>query len=430
LHNVDWYLDFVDKSYKPSEEELIVLYRIEPALEFTVEEAAGRVASESSVGTWTTLTTITENVKRLMAKAYQFKGKYVKIAYKPDLFEPGNIPQILSSIAGNVFGMKAVQYLRLIDVKWPKSIISHFKGPQFGIDGIKEMLKIEDRPILATVPKPKLGLTSEEHAKVGYEVWLGGIDLLKDDENLTDLSFNKFEERLRLVFKYREKAEKETGERKSYLVNITGDARKMERRAKLVKEYGGEYVMIDILTVGWGALQTMREVCEDLKLAIHAHRAFHSAFTRNPYHGMSMIVVGELARLAGVDQLHIGTVVGKLDTPKEEVLILKEKLTSEKFEEREGYLSTDWGSIKPVAPVSSGGLHPGLIPHLLSIVGNNIVIQVGGGVLGHPMGPRAGAKAVRDAVDAYLKGISLREYSEKSKELKEALKKWGEVSYK
>jgi ribulose-bisphosphate carboxylase large chain len=430
MESIDWYMDFVDKSYTPSEDELIALYRIEPALEFTVEEAAGRVASESSVGTWTTLTTLTENVRRLMAKAYEFDGKYVKIAYKPDLFEPGNIPQILSAIAGNIFGMKAVQYLRLVDIGWPKSMIGFFKGPQFGIDGVRKRLNIHGRPILATVPKPKVGLTTEEHVNVGYEVWLGGVDLLKDDENLTDLSFNRFEERVKLAFRYRDKAEKETGERKSYLVNITGDVRKMEKRAKLVSDYGGEYVMVDILTVGWGALQTMREVCEDLKLAIHAHRAFHSAFTRNPYHGMSMTVVGELARLIGVDQLHIGTVIGKLDTPKEEVLAIKEKITSGKCNGGKGLLYTDWGDIKPVLPVSSGGLHPGLIPHLLNIIGTDIAIQVGGGVLGHPSGPRAGAKAIRDAMQAYLEGIPLKEYAEKSEELAEALRKWGEVTYR
>ncbi len=429
MKHVDWYLDFVDRSYRPSDDELIALYRIEPALEYTVEEAAGRVASESSVGTWTTLTTVTDNVRRLMAKAYEFNGKYVKIAYKPDLFEPGNIPQILSSIAGNIFGMKAVQHLRLLDVRWPKSMISSFKGPQFGMEGVRHILKVKDRPILATVPKPKLGLTAEEHAKVGYDVWIGGIDLLKDDENLTDMKFNRFEERIKLCFKYRDVAEKETGERKSYLVNITGPCKEMERRARLVKEYGGEFIMIDILTAGWGALQSMREVCEDLGLAIHAHRAFHSAFTRNPYHGVSMIVVGELARLAGVDQLHIGTVVGKLDTPKEEVLTLKEKITSKVFKERPGYLGTDWAHIKPLVPVSSGGLHPGLIPALLKLVGIDIALQVGGGVLGHPSGPRAGAKAVRDAVYAYLNGISLEEYAEKSRELKEALDKWGIHTY-
>lgn len=429
MNQTSWYLEFVDKSYRPSDDELIALYRIEPAFEYTIEEAAGRVASESSVGTWTTLTVVTDNVRRLMAKAFEFRGKYVKIAYKPDLFEPGNIPQILSSIAGNIFGMKAVQYLRLLDVKWPRSMLSDFKGPKFGMEGVKQILKVKGRPIIATVPKPKLGLTAEEHAKLGYEAWLGGVDLLKDDENLTDMKFNAFEDRVKLCFKYRDMAEKETGERKGYLVNVTGPYKEMERRAKSVKEHGGEFIMIDILTVGWGALQSMREVCEDLGLAIHAHRAFHSTFTRNPYHGVSMIVVGELARLAGVDQLHIGTIVGKLDTPKEEVLTLKEKVTSKVFEERPGYLGMDWGSIRPLLPVSSGGLHPGLIPALLKLVGTDIVLQVGGGVFGHPAGPRAGAKAVRDAVDAYLAGKSLMEYAEVSRELKEAIDKWGVHTY-
>ncbi|MBA7602488.1 Ribulose bisphosphate carboxylase large chain [subsurface metagenome] len=426
----EWYLDFVDPSYRPTREDLIVLFRIEPASGISMREAVGRVASESSIGTWTTLTTMTPEKRRLMAKAYELKGRWVKVAYPLDLFEAGNMPQVLSSIAGNIFGMKAVKNLRLEDVRWSPKLIKSFKGPQFGTDDIRKLFKVRDRPLTATVMKPKVGMSSEEHAQAGYEAWVGGIDLLKDDENLSGQRFNQFERRAARSFKLRDRAERETGKRKSYLINVTAETREMLRRAKLVKERGGEYVMVDILTVGWAGVQSLREECEDLGLAIHAHRAFHAAFTRKREHGMSMLAVAKVARLIGVDQLHIGTVIGKLETPREEVLALQEAITGRNIRGKKHILAQGWDGTKPVFPVTSGGLHPGLIPEIIDMLGKDIVIQVGGGVWGHPHGGRAGAAAVRQAIDAALKGISLDEYAKKRKELRGALEKWGYVKPK
>jgi ribulose-bisphosphate carboxylase large chain len=430
LEKIEWYTDFIDLKHRPSKDELLAVFKVTPAVGFSMDEAAGRVASESSVGTWTTLTTITEKVREIMALAYKMEGRYVYISYPGELFEPGSIPQVLSSVAGNVFGMKAIRGLRLVDIFWPERLVKSFAGPGFGIDGVRSFMKVKDRPLTATVPKPKLGLTYREHARHGYEAWVGGLDLLKDDENLTNQSFNSFAERARESFKFRDKAEKETGERKSYLINITAETEEMKRRAKFVKDLGGEYVMIDIVTVGWAALQTLRESCKELGLAIHAHRAFHAAFTRNPNHGMSMAVVAEMARLIGVDQLHIGTVIGKLEASRAEVLTLKEKITAARSGGSGRYLPADWHGLKPVLPVSSGGLHVGLVHPLLDILGTDIVVQIGGGVWGHPSGGKAGAKALRDAIEAYRTGVSLQEYAEKSRELAEALKKWGTTTYK
>ncbi len=208
-------LGFREPELQPTREDLIVLFRIEPASGISMREAVGRVASESSIGTWTTLTTMTPEKRRLMAKAYEIKGRWVKVAYPLDLFEAGNMPQVLSSIAGNIFGMKAVKNLRLEDVRWSPKLIKSFRGPQFGIDGVRKIFKVRDRPLTATVPKPKVGMSSEEHAQAGYEAWVGGIDLLKDDENLSGQKFNQFGQRVTRSLKLRDRAERETGERKA-----------------------------------------------------------------------------------------------------------------------------------------------------------------------------------------------------------------------
>lgn len=227
----------------------------------------------------------------------------------------------------------------------------------------------------------------------------------------------------------RDKAEKETREVKGYLINVTAETNEMVRRAKTVKRAGGEIVMIDILTVGWAALQTMREVCQDLGLAIHAHRAFHAAFTRNRRHGMSMLAVSDVARAIGVDSLHIGTVIGKLDSPKEEVLALRNNLQQRQFQSVDPALDQDWGRIKSVFPTSSGGLHPGLVPQLMGLLGNDIVIQAGGGIWGHPDGGLAGARALRQAIDAVLSGDRLEDYAKTHVELRRAIETWGVATY-
>ena len=425
----EWYNEFVE-AYQPEPSDLICLFKVRPAPGFTIEDAAGRVASESSVGTWTEVTTMKPRIRKLMAKAYEIKGNTVKVAYPVQLFEPGNMPQIVSSIAGNIFGMKAVRSLRLEDIRWPEELMRSFEGPLFGIHGVRKIFTAMKRPLTATVPKPKLGLTAKEHAHAGFEAWVGGVDLLKDDENLSSQRFNKFSERVNECFRLRDKAEKETGERKSYLINVTAETEEMIRRAKAVSNAGGEYVMVDVLTAGWSALQSLRKVCQDLRLAIHAHRAFHAAFTRNRWHGMSMLAVSDVARLIGVDQLHIGTVVGKLESPLEEVIALRDNLQGRTVEAGQWLLGQDWGSIKSVFPTCSGGLHPGLIPQVIKAVGSNIIIQAGGGIWGHPDGGRSGAIALRQAIEATTNGQDLQDYALDRKELRRALETWGVKTFR
>lgn len=401
-----FYTGYVNLKYRPKPTDLVCSFTLKPARGISLKEAAGAVAGESSVGTWTEVATSSPRIRKMGAKVFSLKDNRIKIAYPQELFEPGNMPQIFSSVAGNVFGMKIIDSLRLEDIKWPKRIADSFPGPHFGIKGIRRLLKIKNRPLCGTIIKPKLGLRPAEHAKVAYDAWAGGIDIVKDDENLTNQAFNRFEKRLSLTLKARARAEKETGERKMYMPNITAEYNEMLRRARLVKKLGGEYIMIDILTVGWSALQAIRK--ENLGLVIHAHRAMHAAFTRNKDHGISMIVLADAARLCGVDQLHIGTVVGKMEGPRKEVIELSTR-------------------VKPVFPVCSGGLQPGHVPALVKMLGHDIIIQAGGGVHGHPRGTRAGAAAMRQAIDAAMKKIPLQTYGKGHKELELALKKWGHL---
>ncbi len=407
--NVLKYTDFVDLTYKPKETDLICTFTVEPD-GISLKEAAGGVAAESSVGTWTELTTIQPYVEKLAAHVFSMQGNTIKIAYPIELFEGGNMPNILSSVAGNVFGLKALKNLRLLDIQFPKEILNGFYGPAYGIKGIRKLLKVEKRPLVGTIIKPKLGLKTVDHAKVAYDAWYGGCDIVKDDENLSNQTFNPFEARLTKTLESRDRAEKETGENKVYMINVTAETDTMIERAQAVEDQGGRYVMVDILTCGWSALQTLRN--QEFKLVIHAHRAGHAAFTKNPLHGIAMKPIATVARIIGVDQLHVGTVVGKMSETKAEVLENIEACKSE------------MGEINPVLPVASGGLHPRLVPALLETFGNDVVLQAGGGIHGNPLGTVSGAKAMRQAVDATLEGKTLEEYAKTHKELQAALDTW------
>ncbi len=405
---------YLQIGYKPDRHDLVVTFRLEPAKGHQFEEVAQDIAGESSIGTWTFLGDLSPKVfQELAAKIFFLDEKthLVKIAYPLGLFEKGSIPQLLSSIGGNVFGVKAVENLRLEDIEFPVEYIREFDGPAFGMGGIRKMLKIFNRPIIGSIMKPKVGLTSEQNARLAYETFKNGVDFIKDDENLTDLQINPFEERVEKVMALKKKLEKETGKKKIYAFNITAPGEEMLERARIVKENGGRCVMVDILTAGWSALQMLRQ--EDTGMVIHGHRAGHAMFDRDPRHGITMYLISKLARLAGVDQLHTGTVVGKMEGGAKEILKI------------DNFLRAEWHGLKPVFPVSSGGLHPSLVPSVMRNLGSNLVINFGGGIHGHPRGSGAGARAVYAAVEATMNHIPLEEAAKTHPALQEALDYWA-----
>ncbi len=406
--------EYIDLGYEPKETDVVVEFYMKPHPEESFESAANKVAIESSIGTWTDIRTMLPEIyERLRPHIFEMdkESGIIRIAYPSALFEQGNMPGILAAIAGNVFGMKAVQNLRLNWIEWPEDIVREYKGPLYGIEGVRTILGVKDRPLLGTIVKPKVGLPADMWAEVAYNAWRGGLDIVKDDENLVSQDFCRFEDRLYKVMEKKDLAEEETGERKGYMVNITAPWDEMIRRAELVEDTGNEYVMIDVVIVGFSAVQAFRNYGFDF--IIHAHRAMHGAITRNKKHGISMAALARIYRMLGVDQLHVGTAVGKMVEGKEEVLANVHAVRDPFFH------------IKPTFPVASGGLHPGLVPDIVEIFGKDVIIQAGGGVHGHPDGTEAGAKAMRQAAEATMKGIALEDYAEDHEELKRALEKWG-----
>src|SRR4030042_1226178 len=170
------YESFVNLKYKPDENDLVMQYHIKPAKGFNFKEAASMVAGESSIGTWTEVKTMKPRIGKMLTPSVFYldaKNKRARIAYPIELFELGNLPEILSSIGGNIYGMKSVNELFWEDVTIPKKMLYSFKGPRFGIQGLRNKFKVYNRPFVGTIVKPKVGLEPGEHSRVAYDSWIG-----------------------------------------------------------------------------------------------------------------------------------------------------------------------------------------------------------------------------------------------------------------
>lgn len=397
-------------------EMLVATYKLSVSEGIDFFRTAGGVAAESSVGTWTKVQTQFKPIwDKLHARVYEAdeKSGIIKIAYPLPLFEPGNIAQLLSSIAGNIFGLKDIKNLRLLDLGMPETYVKSFDGPAIGMEGIFQITGVSQGPLIGSIIKPKLGLNYKEHAKVAMEVFRAGAHLVKDDENLTSQVFNPFFDRVKVLtdemkkFKY---LLNEGGE-KIYAFNVTSEAEQMKERASFIKWSGGNCAMVDILTAGFSSVQFLRK--QNFGLIIHGHRAMHAAFTRDVKEGVSMLVLAKLARLAGVDELHTGTIVGKMEGGEQEVV------------EINNFLRSEWFGLKKVLPVASGGLHPGLIPDLIKYLGPNVIFNFGGGIHGHPNGTFHGVRAVKEGFDAAVAGKDWEEYVSTHQDLKLAIEQWN-----
>jgi ribulose-bisphosphate carboxylase large chain len=445
------------KPKNPDENWLITLIKVELSekalkesnkpVKQIFEDAAASIAAESSTGTWTKVYdgpgsgVPLASKKKAIAYDLDYKKHMFKVAYPIDLFELDNISGLLAGIVGNIAGMKMVSAMRVYDIRFPRKMIKQFPGPKFGVHGIRKKLGKKKECLVATVPKPKIGRTAREQAQLAWDLFTAGngtYDAIKDDENLTNLNFNKFNERVRLVMSALKKAEKKTGNKKFYLCNIThSNIDKMVERANMIKKNGGIFMMMDVITTGFAGVDSMRR--KDLGLAIHAHRAMHGFITRDNspgVHGVgklygfsiSMIVLAKLFRLLGVDSLHGGSPLAKMEDYGEAKYIQKVLQEKElKPHAKIPSLGQRWYHIKPVWMTASGGLHPGDFETVLSELGNDLIVQCGGGVLGHPQGVKPGAIAVEQARDIYYKKIPIRKWVKKEScsELAAAVKLWG-----
>jgi ribulose-bisphosphate carboxylase large chain len=406
-------MGYFDLDYIPKDTDVLALFRISPQDGVDHEEAAAAVAGESSTATWTVVWTDRLTAcDKYRAKCYRVDpvpgqaGQYFAyIAYDLELFEPNSIVNLSASVIGNVFGFKPLKALRLEDMRLPTAYVKTFDGPPTGIVVERERLDKFGRPLLGATVKPKLGLSGRNYGRVVYEALKGGLDFTKDDENINSQSFMHWRDRFLYCMEAVNRAQAASGEVKGTYLNVSaGNMEDMYERAEFAKELGSTIVMID-LVVGYTAIQSMSKWARRNDMILHLHRAGHSTYTRQKTHGVSFRVIAKWMRLAGVDHIHAGTVVGKLEgdpfTVKGFYDICRE--THNPMQLENGlFFEQDWAGLRKTMPVASGGIHAGQMHQLLSLLGEDCILQFGGGTIGHPQGIAPGATANRVALEAMI----------------------------
>src|SRR5271165_427850 len=445
-------MGYWDPDYEPKDTDILAVFRITPQDGVDPDEAAAAVAGESSTATWTVVwTDRLTDCDYYRAKAYRVEpvpgtpGQYFAyIAYDIDLFEEGSIANLTASIIGNVFGFKPLKALRLEDMRIPPHYLKTFQGPATGIVVERERLNCFGRPLLGATMKPKLGLSGRNYGRVVYEALKGGLDFTKDDENINSQPFMHWRDRFLYCMEGVSKAMAETGEVKGTYLNVTAATMEdMYERAEFAKSLGSVIIMID-LTIGYTAIQSMAKWARRNDMILHLHRAGHGTYTRQKNHGISFRVIAKWMRMAGVDHIHAGTVVGKLEGDPKVIAGIYDTCREIHVPQnlQHGiFFEQPWASLKKMMPVASGGIHAGQMHQLLHYLGEDVVLQFGGGTIGHPMGIAAGATANRVALEAMILARNegrdflaegpdiLQKAAKHCLPLKQALEIWKDVTF-
>jgi ribulose-bisphosphate carboxylase large chain len=331
----------------------------------------------------------------------------VKIAHPHGNFGP-KLPNMLTAACGEgAFYSPGIPVIKLQDIDFPDSFLDHFEGPKFGIDGIRKLLGVYDRPLFFGVIKPNIGLAPEPFADLAYQSWLGGIDIAKDDEMLGDVEWSPFRKRARLLGRARLKSEQETGTPKIYLANITDEVDRLIELHDIAVENGVNALMVNGMTTGLSAVRMLRK---HTQVPLVGHFDFIAAFTQIPYFGVHSKLISKLQRLVGFDSIIMPGFGERMKTSDEEVLQnVRECLKP-------------LGEVKTTLPVPAGSQWAGSTGELYKRLETiDFGIVPGRGVFGHPMGPKAGAASLLQGWEAVDKGLTLEAYAQDHPELKAAI---------
>lgn len=344
-----------------------------------------------------------------LAGSPNLRDLVVQIAFPWKNFGP-QLPMLLTTAFGNI---SMIGDVKLLDLHFPAGLVKGLPGPRFGIEGIRRLLGVSDRPLLNTMIKPSIGIRPEQGAELLYKAALGGTDIIKDDEVLADPEISPVMKRNELYLEKLRQAEKETGSKKLYAVNVTDEpSRCLEKARRLVKAGAGA-LMINFLPAGLGTVSSLARD-PDIDVPILAHLDFGGALYAGSRHGVSSsLLYGKLARLAGVDLITIPTPYGKFSLPHEKYMKIVSGLRSRLYD------------VNPSFPIVGGGIKPGDLPRLSRDLGTEFIVGAGGAIYAHPGGATAGARAFRQAIDLMLERGDLKDASSYP-ELAAALDTWGE----
>jgi 2,3-diketo-5-methylthiopentyl-1-phosphate enolase len=334
----------------------------------------------------------------------------IQIAF-PQVNVGSQIPMLLTTVVGNI---SMGGQIKVLDIRFPKRFVDGFVGPKFGIAGIREALGVPNRPLLNNMIKPCTGYTPEVGVELFRAAALGGCDIIKDDELLANASFNQIQARVKLYMEAERQVYEETGEHTLYTVNVTDEIPQVFENARRAVELGCNAIMVNYLATGFPVLRALAKD-PDIDVPILGHMDVAGAYYMSPYHGVSShLILGKLPRLAGADIVVFPAPYGKAPVIKDKFVNVARNLSFPLYD------------IRPTFPMASGGITPSMVPKVMKDLGCDVVIGSGGGIHAHPQGPVAGGKAFRQAIDATMQGISLKEAAQEHPELNAALSMWAD----
>lgn len=306
-----------------------------------------------------------------------------------------SLPNLLATVAGNLFELKYFSGLRLLDLRLPPAFAAAYPGPAFGTPGTRRLTGVAGRPLIGTIIKPSVGLSPEDTAAMVDALCAAGIDFIKDDELQADGPHCPFEDRARAVMAVINRHADRTGRKVMYAFNLTGEIDQMRARHDRVLALGGTCVMASLNSLGLVGFSALRRHAQ---LPIHAHRNGWGALSRHPALGFDYVAWAKLWRLAGADHLHVNGLSNKFCEADASVIASARALLTPMFD------------AKPclAMPVFSSGQSAAQVHATYAALGSaDLIFAAGGGIMGHPHGPAGGVESLRAAWDAALAGIPL-----------------------
>ena len=338
----------------------------------------------------------------------RFRRVHLTLSWPLDTLGP-SLPNLLATIAGNLFELNPVTGLRLLDIRLPEQFATAYPGPRFGVSGTRRLAGVEGRPLIGTIIKPSVGLGPEQTAALVGELCHAGIDFIKDDELQSDGPACPFNRRVEAVMRVINDHAQRSGKKVMYAFNLTGDLEQMRRRHDTLVKHGATCLMASLNSVG---LVGMLELARFSQLPIHAHRNGWGYLSRHPLLGWSYIAWQKIWRLAGADHMHVNGVDNKFAESDHSCLESARACLTPMFDD------------KPctVMPVFSSAQSPRQAPATYHGLGSaDLIVTAGGGIMAHPLGTAAGVGAMQEAWQAALAGIPLAEFARTRPNLQSAL---------
>jgi ribulose-bisphosphate carboxylase large chain len=318
-----------------------------------------------------------------------------------------NLTAIAAMVAGNLFELRLLSGLKLLDLRLPDDLAAAFPGPQFGIPGTRRLAGVEGRPIIGTIIKPSVGLTPRQTADLVRTLALAGIDFIKDDELTSNPPGSPLADRVKAVMAAVHEAAETTGRKVMVAFNISDRLDRMLAHHDTVREAGGSCVMVSLNAVGLAGVEHLRRHCT---LPIHGHRNGWGAISRHPLLGFDFPAYQSLWRLAGIDQIHVNGLANKFCESDDSVVRSIEACLEPR------------GPLQPLMPVVSSGQWGGQAPATYARTRTlDLMYLAGGGILAHPGGPAAGVAALRQAWEAAVAGVALADYARDHEPLRQSL---------